>query len=62
MLSGYKTYIVGAIMALMVILYGIDIIPVEAFITIAGVLLGGGVITTRAAISKVNKAVANPEK
>ena len=50
MLDGKKTYLVGAILALMSILYGIEVIGLESFITIAGVLLGGGLITTRIAV------------
>lgn len=52
-LEGYKTYIVGAVMILLAIAKGQGWITVDTYTEVTGILVGMGLWTLRAGISKV---------
>jgi len=51
MLSGYKSYLVAAAMVVLAGLHAQGYINDSLFVTLQGVLLGGGVAALRSAIS-----------
>ena len=51
MLSGYKSYLVAAAMVVLAGLHSQGYINDSLFVTLQGVLLGGGIAALRAAVS-----------
>ncbi len=57
-LTNLKTYIVGALIVLFSVLYAVGLIEGETFLKLLGIFLGTGFVTTRMAISKLEKSIA----
>jgi len=53
MLTGYKTYIVGALIGFLTAAESMGLVPPEAANTLREMLLGLGLVTLRAGIKKV---------
>ena len=51
-LTGYKTYIFGAVIVILSIAYGYKVIDQQTFITLVGIFAGLGGITMRQSIGR----------
>lgn len=60
MLSGYKTYVFSALLVISALLFAFGLIDREALITLVTIFGGGGLISTRVAIKKIEAIGKNP--
>ncbi len=61
-LNGYKTYIFSGLLIVSALLFAFGVIDKETFMTLATIFGGGGLISGRIALKKVEKVAPKPKQ